>query len=58
MLGVKSSSLILCTSMHIIPDVLTAKTGHHLGSHTGLYIPEPRGRHIYMKQVPRHIYME
>jgi len=44
--GVRLSSLIENTSRHVIVGTLTPKTGPHTGSYSGLYIPDPGGRHM------------
>ena len=43
--GMNLSSLIQTTSTHVVAGTLTARTGPHTGSYSGLYIPGPGKRH-------------
>jgi len=47
--GVKLLSLIQSTSTHIIVGMLTAKTGSHSGSYSGLEVPGPLGEDKYLR---------
>ncbi len=48
MVGMKLSTPIYTTSTHMVVGMLlTAKTGPHTGSYSGLYKPDPGGRHFF-----------
>jgi len=38
--------LMLKRSTHFTVGMLNAKTGSHTGSYSGLYVPEPKERHV------------
>ena len=41
-----NSNLMLKRSTHFTVGMLNAKTGSHTGSYSGLYVPEPKERHV------------